>query len=373
MDSPDICAIKNNSFYRPLPYIDAIVNKYSGPNLYSVKILCAQHLVSTTYTMLVALLELGACPSNIAMIGKCYSSDPKAIQEIIKLGITVCQSSLMYDSHEEYDTAYRDNISSFLQSQLPSLHIHTKDNKAIILDDGGYLLSKINNAKLNHDNIIGIEQTSSGYNLLKEFNLKFPVLNVARSKEKLINESPIIADQAVDALIKALKKCSLTPKKSLIIGNGPIGSSIKKRLQDTYFVDTYDTNSELSSITKDEFPRCLKNYDLVIGCTGKEVLSHDEQKYLASNTALASVSSSDREFSAANFRKRTKKQTDPHLNVNISGIWLLNSGFPINFSNEFRLIDCDELQITRALLLKATLQGYNNSTSMIKSVENAVH
>jgi hypothetical protein len=70
---------------------------------------------------------------------------------------------------------------------------------------------------------------------------------------------------------------------------------------------------------------------------------------------LISASSSDREFDAISLRKQIPFYTNPHQDVRVGKILLINSGFPINF-DEFYL-DSVEFQLTRSLLLTSIFQA----------------
>lgn len=358
---------KEQTYLRELPLLNFTASLYSKINLQDVCLICAQHLVSTSYSLFHLLLQLGLKPFNLSAIGKCYSSDPEAISEMQKLGIDVCPSSLTFNSYDSFDRQYRSNIKRFVEKNASKL----KDNqfkKIIILDDGGDLLLEVNSILGNDPRVIGIEQTSSGYHKIKQYYLNYPVINVARSPVKLNDESPIIAKLFFDALIRNLTTLSFNFGKVLIIGNGPIGSHIREVLKNDYEVFIYDKMSHKSDIKEEEFEKSLKEFDLIIGCTGTSALTIEHFKLLKKGAILVSASSSDREFNAKNLRIKIPPVNDCHKNLLIEDKWLINCGFPINFSSDFRAIDCDELQLTRSLLLSAILQAVNNECCFEKKI-----
>ncbi len=349
--------IHNRKFLRKLPLLDFTAKMYPDINLQETYIICAQHLVSTTYSLFHALLKLGLKPENLSAIGKCYSTDPQAYEEIKKMGIDVCPSSLSFDSHTSFDDQYRENINKFITLRLNKI-TSSKYEKIIILDDGGELIGAINELiDDNYSSMIGIEQTSSGFHKLKNKKMKIPVINVARSPAKLNYESPIIARLVVDTLVRRLKRLPIHPQEVLIIGHGPIGSQIREALERTYRVSTYDTTAVKSSIRHPDFEKSLHKFDLIIGCTGKSVLKPEQYKLLKKNVVLVSASSSDREFDAVHLRNKLSSVGNCHKNLFVDGMYLINCGFPINFAEEFREIDSDDLQLTRSLLLAAILQA----------------
>lgn len=350
---------KGRTFLRKLPLLDFTTTLYPDIDLQDVYIICAQHLVSTTYSLFHTLLKLGLKPSNLSAIGKCYSTDPQAYEEMKKIGIDVCSSSMEFDSHRPFDDQYRENIKIFIKQRLKKL-TGKGFKKIIILDDGGELISAANSILELTENVIGVEQTSSGFRKLKNKKLKFPIINVARSPAKLNYESPIIAKLVVDTLVRRIEKFQLKPREVLIIGNGPIGSQIHEVLKNDYQVSIFDEDSSKSSLSPEEFEKSLRKFDLIIGCTGKTVLGPNQYKLLKKNVILVSASSSDREFDAINLRNKLPLVTNCHENLLSSGIYLVNCGFPINFAAEYREIDTDELQLTRSLLLASILQAYSH-------------
>lgn len=350
----------NSGFLRNLPLLDYTANLYFDIDLSEVYVICAQHLVSTTYSLFKVLLKLGLHPNNLSAIGKCYSTDPTAFQEMKKIGIDVCHSSLSFNSHQSFDAQYHENIKTFLSKREKKLRSYSY-KKLIILDDGGELIPEVNALINEITPVVGIEQTSSGFHKLKIKKINFPIINVARSPAKLNYESPVIAKLVADTLVRQIKEFPINPREALIIGNGPIGSQIRKTIKKIYNVSTFDKATSRSSIKSEDFERSLQRFDLIIGCTGKSILRPEHYQLLKKNVILVSASSSDREFNAVHLRNKLPVTIDCHKNMVIDGIHLINCGFPINFSSEFRAIDSEELQLTRSLLLAAILQANNHS------------
>ncbi len=348
-------------YLRKLPLLDFTSNLYSDTDLEDTYIICAQHLVSTTYSLFHTLIKLGLKANNLSAIGKCYSTDPQAYEEMKKIGIDVCPSSLVFDSHSSFDADYRRNIKNFILQRIVKLK-SSKFQKIIVLDDGGELIKALDEllGKTNCP-IVGIEQTSSGFQKLKNKKIKFPIINVARSPAKLNYESPIIARLVVDTLVRRINHLPIQPREVLIIGMGPIGSQIQDALSRKYHISTYDTDISKSSIRPEDFEASLKKFDLIIGCTGASILRPEQYKFFKKNVILVSASSSDREFNAVHLRNKLLPVKNCHDDLDIDGIFLINCGFPINFAAEFREIDSDELQLTRSLLLTAILQASHHS------------
>lgn len=335
-----------------LPLLDFLINQADDDLLDEVCIIGGQHLLQTTHLMLQALYELNLKPENVFLIGKCYSSNSSVFSEMIEDGINIDQNSVSFKCHQPFDLFYKASVKKFY-NQIKKAVNTRKPKKIIVLDDGGELLSQVDPNDFDCKQIIGIEQTSSGYNKLVNQSLKFPIINVARSWAKLKYESPIISEFALKKFLQSLPE--RTWEQALIVGGGSIGLAIKDKLKQESQVDIFDTVSERSDISS--LSESLSSYDLIIGCTGSTSIPHALHSALKEGCILASVSSSDREFDAHYLRKKTAPYENCHRNVSVEGKLLLNSGFPINFDGGTHSVPPKYIQLTRALLVAAIFQS----------------
>jgi hypothetical protein len=335
-----------------LPLLDFLVSQFYPDSLDEICIVGGQHLLQTTRSMFKELFKLKLSPENVFLIGKCYSTNLLVFSDMTADGVHIDQSSILFDSHQPFDLFYKKSVRNFYNRIKHLLNKRTP-KKIIVLDDGGELLSQFNPNDFTCKQIVGIEQTSSGFNKLKSSGLKFPVINVARSWAKLRYESPIISKFAIKKLLEYVPEASFN--KVLVLGGGAIGRATKEKLKTELTVDVFDNIRERSTI--DNLEQELPSYDLIIGCTGSVSLSSKLHNLLKPECTLASVSSSDREFDAYHLRKKTDKYIDCHQNVSFEGKVLLNSGFPINFDGEAHSVPPKYIQLTRALLVAAIFQS----------------
>lgn len=351
-------ASKKRPDSRNLPLLDFTLDLYPDVDLENVYIIGEQHIVSSTFELIKNLFKKGLKPENLSLIGKCYSTNPYIYAQMVLAGIDVSIRSLAFNGKEEFDIQYQRQVLKFFRDRLPNLNAKNI-KKVIVISDGGALNQLAQTRSLeNPDRLSGVEQTTSGYDKLKDHKLKFPIINVARSEAKLQHESPFIARLTLDRLFRSLKTLNLSPKKILIIGNGSIGGQIHEQLKNSYEVSTYDLTSSKTMISKNEFESSLSHFDLIIGATGKKTITRKQHKFLKKNAILASASSSDREFDAGHLRRKIGKPlTDCHQDLFIDNIYLINCGFPVIFDASFDYIDTDEFQLTRSLLLSGILQA----------------
>ena len=255
-----------------LPALEYTENLFPKDHLKNAYLIACQHILPSTHMMLRSMMNLGLDINNIAMIGKCYSSDEKTMKNMLKEGVFVCKSSVEFDSDQSFDQQFNDSIKSFLHTQIQRMR-PSKDAKIIILEDGGALITAAQDLAEHYPNICGVEQTSSGYRRLASMSLKFPVIDVAQSKSKLDFECPLIAKSVTDNLENKLNILSMAPKEILVIGNGLIGNAVNKMLKtecNQHNTTIYDSAKELSEIAHLDF----SNFDIIIGATGNKIMSH---------------------------------------------------------------------------------------------------
>ncbi|CAM0116885.1 hypothetical protein [Rhabdochlamydiaceae symbiont of Dictyostelium giganteum] len=213
-----------------MPIVDYVTSLYPSLSLNNTLVIGCQHILSTTHSMLRSLYPLGLSPQNVFLLGKCYSSNQSVWQEMLSEGINVSPLSFFFKQDLSFDTQFSKITLQFLEDALNSLNLSVFD-KIIIIDDGGQLIEISTTLMLDHRKIVGIEQTSSGYEKIKNKHLQFPVINVARSEAKLLYESPFISEIVIEKALKRIARLNMDLRQVLIIGNGVIGSSIYTRIK----------------------------------------------------------------------------------------------------------------------------------------------
>lgn len=340
---------------RRLPLIERLTRLFDDLNLENTLVISVQHLCSTTEVLFDALLDLNLDPENLYVVGKCYSTNPEVLVRLRKKGINALFSSSSFNCSVPFDVDFDRNVDEMIKQVISSNDLFSFE-RIIILDDGGHLLERANALLPKGLPVVGIEQTSSGFNRMKDKHLPFPVINLARSWLKLEHESPIIISLVLRKLKEKLDQLDSNVNKVLLIGFGVLGQKIHEILKDRYLISVFDAVPEKSTIAPDEFKTRLGEFDLIIGCTGSTSLKFEDFKYLKKPVILASISSSDREFESFKFRK-LKPVKNCHSHVMIDGITLLNCGFPITFDEDYDSIDTDDFQLTRALILASVYQA----------------
>ena len=320
---------------------------FHSASLENICIISVQHLLGTVSEMFTSWLDLGLKAENIHVLGKCYSSNKEVIEEMEAKGIQVSPYSSAYHSHIAYDDIFDELVRGFLKSRLDRC---SSFERIILLDDGGHLIdiaTEICGDEANR--IVGVEQTTSGYEKLKNRRLKFPVINVAKSEVKSKYEPDWVSRVIID---KTFEKLSKEPERILIAGRGTIGSSIHSILSNKYDVQFWDIKNPTFPIDN-----ILQRADLIFGCTGNVSITHNKHRFLKQGCVLSSGSSSDREFDSVHLRRQFPASRDCHADFDNGQFTLLNSGFPVNFTGGAHSVPPEQIRLIRALITIGTLQA----------------
>ncbi len=284
-------------------------------------------------------------PENITILGKAYSSNNEVISSLTQKGVRVIQPHFYGSS---FDEEHIINCRSVVESI-------TNNKRVIIIDDGAELIKSFTTS--DKKVWFAIEQTSSGFRKLETEEPDFPIVNVARSTTKLVQESPLIARLCFERINDYLLEKAINNPSILIIGLGPIGEAILQIFkQNHYSVSGFDIkhgHSDVLSSIKELDP------NVIIGATGFEILTRKELDSLTSNKPLhlISVSSSDREFPVAAFRSGD----EIHKDVIYKNITFVNNGFPITFKGNKNELTPIEIEKTICLLAGSVLYGITNN------------
>eukprot|EP01080_Neovahlkampfia_damariscottae_P004864 gene4864-8458_t len=350
-----------------LPVLNFVKTQYPKNTFKNVKILACQHILDTTHSLFDTMVEMGLKKENTFLLGKCYSTSPISFKKMINEGYNVDYNSFRYNSHEPFDETYQRNIEQFLTKNMTG----DKEEKIILLDDGGGLVSVFNQFYSNlSSNVSCVEQTSSGFNRLKNESFSFPIMNIARSHGKLVYETPFIVDSIIESQQFFLqKRRDLNPKNILILGDGVIGKSLKTKMEQNFNIQIFGIRSNVAEI---EDKINWNDFDIIIGATGFNIFKNFDFKKLKKSSIIYSVSSSDRELNAIELRKQIEMTTNCRKDLEINGINLVYNGFPMNFSSSEHTEMCvsaQRMQITMGLLLAGCCQSLSETRTGFVDLE----
>lgn len=347
--------------WKTLPLLSFAARLVPTVDLQDTVLVGCQHLLSSTVDLCGSLIEhRGLRAENVFLLGKCYSTNQRVARVLERNGIYVSPLSWAYRSGSSFDAQYQGYVRAFLSYVKHSIQ-QRSFRRVVLLDDGGQLISLGKNLGLPPEKVSAVEQTTSGFERLREQRLGFPVVNVARSRMKLQLESPVVASLVQQKLRVLLKKYRIKKPKILIVGKGAIGSSLHAALRKKHVVHVHDIRTH-GQVFPHGFRKELGVFDIIIGATGTEILGVKDLRYCRIPVYLVSTSSSDREFPAKYLRLRGPRQSNCHADISFQGIHLINSGFPVNFDGEEDSAPRNKIQLTRALLILGVLQSIGEHT-----------
>lgn len=317
---------------------------------YPIILVCHQHLLPSSLPLFKYISEYITLPKSVFVLGKPYSTIDSCLPYLKRLGVNLVENTFEQNSGG-YKAMILKSINALWENVL-SFQKNIDNAKLIVLDEGGYLRKTIPDSIRSHT--IVVEQTTSGIHG-GDFNV--PTINVAQSFAKQQYETPNIAE----AIVCRLKQENLLlPNVKIgILGMGVIGTAIAKLLQKlnvkTYCYDIDQHKyAELTNsvIPVDSQKQLVDIANIVIGCTGTNSLKLESVN--ETEICLISASSGDVEFSEI-LHAQDSVSTGPYdtlrFSNTLSKVTVLNGGFPYNFTRDTELEDCNQMLLTRALMI----------------------
>jgi len=328
------------------------------------RVLAVQHMVRTNVTLFRTLFELGLEPVNTFLIGKGYSTSSACQRTLREAGVHVFED-LSPPQPGWYGETRTGELNAFWQTANGPRSLQARQ-KILLMDVGGRLLSLAETDCQSFsrvENVIGIEQTTSGIRRLQSTRRAFPIINVAQAAAKSFQEPPLLAANILDHLDS--RRPGRWPNVRVgVIGLGGVGQAIVTELVARGFdVMGWDRERSLSAVKAIQVPRLdtlVENTEIAFGCTGEDVFKDGFPVRYHENLVLVSCSSEDIEFNTL-LRKAncTAHVRWPFQDVAVEGprghVIILNESYPLNFDASGISLDEKGVQVTTALMLEAVL------------------
>jgi release factor glutamine methyltransferase len=240
-----------------------------------------------------------------------------------------------------------------LRQNVAQCFAENDDSGLILLDEGGGLHRELPEDLARYS--AGVEQTTFGL----QQSWKCPMVLVCRSAAKLLFESQIIAR----GIVRKLDSLELLTGRTVgVVGLGALGSALARTLMDmgipTIGTDIRAVPKDLAGFVTDDIPELLHRADVILGCTGFDVLAGIDLGGTAGRKTFASCSSSDIEFRTVLRQLPVSNRFDTAQGwIGRMHCTVPNGGFPINFDRirEWELFE--EIILTRKLMLEGLLQA----------------
>ncbi len=370
-------SLSQHFFNRPaLPLLDYLLNKVLREKRVSLEktaIIYIHHPLQTSVNLVDSMIQLGAQPKNIFVLGKKYSECPAVVEQIRHYGIHYqpCSAQMGWG---QFSHSFTRDINWLWKSVTDHLQEDVKN--VLLLDHGGYATSFMPVPILEKYKVIGVEKTTAGLIRLNDQGLPpFPLIGVAHCATKKILESPLIAEAIVNKLLSLIPE---DPYKATcgIIGYGAIGKAVAtKLLAMGYKVILHDNNPIplTNGITFTHgISELVASSDYIFSCTGQDSIKSIEPfRVSQTDKTLISCSSEDKEFLTLLKAIQKKNNTvvkNPFSEIHYSTdkgatIRVLRGGFPVNFDHSGESVPKKDIQLTRALVLLSILQAaefFNN-------------
>ena len=352
-----------------------------------------QHLFGSTATLLRKISRERIDPRSVFVLGKPYSANREVVHYLAtRLGYRVHPSTCMQRIGEANDDEMDRRIEAVLSAIRRRLNERRdSDSRVLLVDDGGRAIRLLHTERYAdiRDRFTCVEQTRCGIRTLEDTKLRVPVINVAESWVKLEHESPMIAESVTRELGRQLAAMEArrirTGRHALIIGFGAIGRAVGVELRRRGLeVAVHDARAEHRIFAKQEgFETCsglsdaLRGGGLIVGCTGKPALDREHYRQIPNGSILVSASSADVEFRGWQLRADAEclgrpeswgktghgpDRNHPCFSLyrarnRLGRFYLVNGGFPVNFSGGVDPIPPEKIQLTRSLLYLGAVQA----------------
>lgn len=329
---------------------------------------CVQHALETTGSLVEAMIQLGARPEAIHLLGKCYSTSDAVVDGLVSLGIS-CNGGSSPQALGEHEAAAIRDVQKLWERVLRSGQCD-RGGRLIVLDDGGRCLSTIPATVRRAMSVIGAEQTTSGIRLSDQIHC--PTIEVAKCAAKRLIEPRMIAG-AIFQKVEEMADLQMLPRRCGVVGFGSIGRAVAVALAQmkhvVYVCDPDFVSDALPSEMRyaGSVREVIEESDCIFGCTGNDITQTEGLfQGVAGQKLFISCSSGDQEFRTL-LRQIHKATNDPTMDPMGSVTYccdggelelrILRGGFPINFDGSGESVRAIDIQLTRGLLLGAVIQA----------------
>lgn len=315
--------------------------------------LVVQHLYPDTLRLL--LTSHRYVPIDV-VIGIGYSGRPEVVAALRDAGIRV-----LTPPFDEIDAVVRRELGD-------SLARARRDGVKLILHEvGGYAITSLHRDHLSEVAHVrgAVEITKQGVWAARRLpELRIPQLNCAETRLKEL-EGPMVGEAVVHSIDHILRDLgrALAGRTAVVLGYGWVGRGVCRSLRAANaIVAAHDTDvirrvaAKLEGFSLLDELGSLRNVSLVVGAAGARSIGPELLDRLPDGVFLASGSSKDIEIDVAHLRAAASRIEPVHAHVEafqLPGrtVYLMNRGYPVNFTGASVPDEVVEFLLAEALLL----------------------
>ncbi len=311
-----------------LPALHQLITEYA-PSVTRPRLVLITHILPTARQY----IDLLATVFDLFIVAIPYSCCPVTVERLKSDGYTIIVP---------------DGIEDVASAALKTIAELSREGRPIVVQEVGGYLAAFAETLNECENFRGVvEDTNNGHWRYAKTgkSLEFPVLSIARSPIKAIEDSQI-GDAVVHSIERIMREQLHRVTKginALVLGFGKIGSScadaLRRRAMHTAVFDSDPVklvSARAIGHKVDSLKRLLGEADLVVGATGHCSLKSSSLGYLKDGAILASASSRQIEFDVQSLQKaldyeRVAPDVERYLGSNGRHVYLFSEGYPVNF------------------------------------------
>jgi adenosylhomocysteinase len=310
-----------------LPALRSLIINYV-PSVRKPRLLLITHLLPTAKTY----IDLLAKVFDVNLIGIPYSSSEANINILKAAG---------------YDVIVPQQVSQIPKVALEIVRKLSKSEESLVVQEiGGYLADYATELCECRGFLGVVEDTNNGHwrYAEKEENLRYPVVSIARSPIKAIEDSQIgdAVIYSVERILRERLHAVIKGTKALVLGFGKIGTSCADALQrrgahtavfDTDLIKIMRARTEGFAVGS--LRSLLSEADIIVGATGHCSIDASTFKLVKDGAVIASASSKQVEFDLKYIKESYSFE---NIGIDISRFYrgdhtffLLSNAYPVNF------------------------------------------
>lgn len=401
----------NESLCPSMPVLDFAHRSFGEIDTSIVGLVGLQHLLGSTVTLVDRIAGRRVDPGNVLLLGKPYSTCPGVLHYLqTERDYWVHPESTRQAEACDNDSVMDSRIRSVLARMRRCLAMadDCEKGRVLLIDDGGRAIRLLHSPEFADlaPRFTCVEQTRCGIRTIAGLDLRMPVVNVAESWVKLDHESPMIAESVITELSKQLAVMKLmgiyAGRRALVIGYGAIGQAVAGDLRrNGYEVRIFEKSpSKRAAAAREgfcvhaELRAALREGGAIIGCTGLPSMGPADYEHIRSGAVLISASSADVEFCAWHLRaageclgrpetfgacEPSRRPTSAYhpcfslyrIGCGAGSFYLVNGGYPVNFTGGVDPIEPRRIQLTRSLLYLGALQASQTRSPGLHDLDEA--